>query len=197
MITETLGTIVMQYSVYDLSNSNEIDSSIVCYNDIADIIKSYGYKSIVSIEVINDFEGGEIWQYERLLRTIEINHSDSLIVVPLHILKHYECKEFIEAVCIKIDGDTFLPFPYNIYCRYIYTTSMSREYIDMILKPQSAAHRICQEISKAESRYKFIKDHFNNHDEHTIFKYGNIDVEKLKEYSEFLKEYLRAPDCGL
>lgn len=197
MITETLGPIEMQYSVYDLSNSNEIDSSIICYNDIVDSIKSYGLKSIISIEVINDFEGGEIWQYERLLRTIESNHNDSLIVVPLHTLKHYECKEFIEVICIKIDGDTFLPFPYNKYCRYIYTTSMSRQFIDMILKPQSATHRICQEILKTESRYKFIKDNFRDHNEQTIFKYSNIDTEELKEYTEFLKEYLHMPDCNL
>lgn len=193
------GTVEIEYEYYEWST---ISFSKVCYDDLSYVCNHENIPGIVSIEAIYDFNGGEVEDYFRIFYSIQAEYQNAIIIIPFHTLMKYENKEFIAIYCYDIDSETFLPFPYCKYNRFIFTgcdhpvningvkcdTRKVREMIP-ILKTAAVKQRIATEMRKSGLRHQLIKSASDEIDGFTsTFSYKAAAVDEMDEYVRFLNE---------
>lgn len=179
---------------------DQLDKSKVCYDDLVEYCELNNIQGIVSIETINDFGGTFIEDYQDIFNMVKRGYPEALIIIPLHNLMFYEKKCFIDNMCINIDDtndialNPFNPFPFCKYTRYLWYAPTEDNIYDSLM-PLAMKNRFIRTINKARSRYNMIKDFLGN-PEFKDVDISNCSFEELKEYAEYLQNYMKVKRIG-
>lgn len=175
---------------------DQLDKSKVCYDDLIEYCKTYNIQGIVSIETINEVnDGATIEEYQDIFNKVRDGYPEALVIIALHNLMHYNGRYSIDAMCINIEDvnpiglNQFNPFPFSKYTRYLwYTPKLDASVFDTLI-PSAFKNRFIRTINKAKSRYNLIKDFLGNPEFKNV-DISNSSIEELKEYAEYLQDYM-------